>query len=277
MAPLACQQQLRASLLPCRQQQAAPARASRSAVRVVRCRAQRQEQHNPYETSLGQKLAAGAAAALLSLGSLDGAALANEFDLMTTKTPTEKYVLDDADVLSKSVKGSITDRLKKIEAETGYRIEVATLRRLEFENDAFAFGDKLIERWYPSEELGTKKGILLVVTTAKDGALTGGPAFLKAIGDDLIDSVVGDNLPVFTEQEKYNEAVTSSINRIEAKLRGQEDPGGPVRADKTRKRTYKTKDETDNTRAVTGTVVLTLLFIAFVVPMLQFFGYTSRD
>lgn len=31
---------------------------------------------------------------------------------------------------------------------TGYRLEVATVRRLEFENDTFAFGDKLINKWY---------------------------------------------------------------------------------------------------------------------------------
>lgn len=45
----------------------------------------------------------------------------------------------------------------RTQAETGYRVEVATLRRLEFENDAFAFGDKLIERWYPSEADGSNK------------------------------------------------------------------------------------------------------------------------
>ena len=53
------------------------------------------------------------------------------------------------------------------------------MRKLEFENDAFAFGDKLIESWYSTVEQGTDKGILLVVTTQKDGALTGGPKFLK--------------------------------------------------------------------------------------------------
>lgn len=63
--------------------------------------------------------------------------------------------------------------------ETGYRLEVATVRKLETETDAFAFGDKLIEKWYGNVEKGNKKGILLVVTTNKDGAVTGGPAFLK--------------------------------------------------------------------------------------------------
>ena len=55
------------------------------------------------------------------------------------------------------------------------------MRKLETENDAFAFGDKLIEKWYQNVEQGNKKGILLLVTSAKEGALTGGPAFLKVI------------------------------------------------------------------------------------------------
>ena len=54
------------------------------------------------------------------------------------------------------------------------------MRKLEFENDAFAFGDKLVEKWYQTVEEGSKKGVLVVVTTGKDGALTGGPAFMKA-------------------------------------------------------------------------------------------------
>ncbi len=39
--------------------------------------------------------------------------------------------------------------------------------------------------------------------------------------DDLIDSIISANIPVFTEEEKYNETVTSSVNRIEAVIRGQ--------------------------------------------------------
>ncbi len=57
-------------------------------------------------------------------------------------------------------------------------MEVATVRKLEFENDAFAFGDKLIAGWYPKDQRDNK-GILLVVTSAKDGALTGGAGFMK--------------------------------------------------------------------------------------------------
>lgn len=58
---------------------------------------------------------------------------------------------------------------------------------------------------------------------------------------------------------------------------GKPDPGAPQRADKERKRTYKTKDEVNKTRGLTSTIVLVLLFISVVVPMLQYWGYTSKE
>lgn len=66
-----------------------------------------------------------------------------------------------------------------MQEDTGYRVEVATVRKLETESDAFAFGDKLIEKWYENVEKGSNKGVLVVVTSGKDGAVTGGPKFLK--------------------------------------------------------------------------------------------------
>lgn len=202
-------------------------------------------------------------------------AVANEFDLLAGGTP-DTYILDDASVLNRTTRQSVGDELRDLEAKTGYRVEVATVRKLEFESDAFSFGDKLVSKWFPGEE-GKKKGILLVVTSGKDGALTGGQAFMSAIGDDLIDSVIGDNVSILTEEEKYNEAVTSSVKRVVAKLTGAQDPGAPVRVERQRQRTYKTKKETEANKNATSTIVLTLLGISVVVPMLQYFGYTNED
>lgn len=36
----------------------------------------------------------------------------------------------------------------------------------------------------------------------------------------MVDSVLGDNIPVLTEQEKFNETVTSSVKRLEAVITG---------------------------------------------------------
>ncbi len=52
---------------------------------------------------------------------------------------------------------------------------------------------------------------------------------------------------------------------------------GPTRVEANRDRTYKTKEETEKSKQVYITVVGTLLLIAVVVPMLQYYGYTARD
>ena len=70
-----------------------------------------------------------------------------------------------------------------MQTETGYRLEVVTVRKLEFETDGFAFGDKILARWYPDKAEAEKKGIMIVITTGKDGAITGGPAFIQVKDD----------------------------------------------------------------------------------------------
>lgn len=83
----------------------------------------------------------------------------------------------------------------------------------------------MLEKWYPTKEEGSKKGVLLVMTAGKEGAVTGGEEFMKAVGEELIDSIVGDQIPIYTEQEKYNLTVESSVERLAAALTGKEVPG----------------------------------------------------
>jgi TPM domain len=61
--------------------------------------------------------------------------------------PTTSYLIDDAGVINKTTKKAVNDRLKRLEIESGYRIEAVTVRKLEVEPDAFAFTDRLIESW----------------------------------------------------------------------------------------------------------------------------------
>lgn len=100
---------------------------------------------------------------------------------------------------------------------------------------------------------------------------------MGAVGDEFIDSVVGENIPILTQEEKYNECLASISTRIEAVLTGKDDPGPPIRTEAERRRTYKTKEEVEKTKTVSTTVVGTLLFISVVVPMLQYYGYTSKE
>lgn len=57
---------------------------------------------------------------------------------------------------------------------------------------------------------------------------------------------------------------------------GEKDPGPPIRDSGERKRTYRTKKETKKASSITGPIVGALLVIAFVVPMVQYWGYTRK-
>jgi hypothetical protein len=66
---------------------------------------------------------------------------------------------------------------------------------LQSKADAFEFADQILERWYPSVEEGNEKGVVVLVTSQKEGAVTGGPAFVQAVGENILDATVSENLP----------------------------------------------------------------------------------
>lgn len=61
--------------------------------------------------------------------------------------------------------------------------------------DAFEYADQVLEKWYPTLEEGKNKGIVVLVTSQKEGAITGGPTFIQSIGDGVLDATVSENLP----------------------------------------------------------------------------------
>ena len=241
----------------------------------------KETQRNPAGTMLLERLGLGASALALasamSLTSCVDAAKASEIEILQTPAPTEGYIVDDAGIMSRASAGEINKTLKELEDQTGYHLNVITVRKLVFEQDPYAFGDKVLETWYPTLEEGNTKGNFLLVKSAKEAAVVGGPQFLKAVGNDVLDSVLSKNVPINLEYEKFNEAMTSSIGRIAAVLEGKEDPGPPTKYEKDMSRTFKTREETGAKREVFSNVVVGLLVISFVVPMLQYFGYVTGD
>lgn len=64
---------------------------------------------------VGRNAAALGAAALMAFGGVSGPAVATEFDVINTSTPSLNYLIDDANVLNKTTKKSVNDRLYKLE------------------------------------------------------------------------------------------------------------------------------------------------------------------
>ncbi|KAF6135951.1 hypothetical protein GIB67_006843 [Kingdonia uniflora] len=202
--------------------------------------------------------------------------LASEFDILNEGPPTDSYVVDDAGVLSRVTKSDLKQLLYDLEYRKNVHINFVTVRKLTSKADAFEYADSVLERWYPTVEEGNNKGIVVLVTSQKEGAITGGPAFVKAVGDTILDATVSENLPVLATEERYNEAVVSSAKRLVAAIDGLPDPGGPQFKENKRESNFKSKEETDEKRGQFTLVVGGLLAIAFVVPMAQYYAYVSR-
>ncbi|KAJ8500474.1 hypothetical protein OPV22_011026 [Ensete ventricosum] len=237
---------------------------------------------SPHNRSWISHLHHGLATAALSLAinfcpvpSLDPLALASEFDVLREGPPAE-YVVDDAGVLSRVTKSDLKSLMSDLEKRKNVHINFITLRKLTSKADAFEYADQVLEKWYPTIEDGNNKGVVVLVTTQKEGAITGGPAFIQAVGDTILDATVSENLPVLATDEKYNEAIVSTAKRLVAAIDGLPDPGGPMLKDNKRESNFKSKEETEEKRGQFTLVVVGLLVIAFVVPMAQYYAYVSK-
>lgn len=226
------------------------------------------------------------ACSLMTVGALLGSsvtslatqqAIAAEYDILSTPTPVEgNHIVDDAKVLSKASESALKKSLSSLESDTGYHIDIVTTRKLTFSADAYEFADKTIEKWYPTKELGDKKALLLLVTGSKEGAVVGGPSFIKGAGATG-DSIAGESIPFYGDKELWNEAVLSSAKRLDVVLRGGNDPGPPLGDAGKAGRSYKTKEETEAKKVNFSAAVIGLLVISVVAPMLQYFAYTKAD
>ena len=134
--------------------------------------------------------------------------------------------------------------------------QVVTLKKLQVSPDAFSFSDKVLENWYPTAEIGDKKGVFLLVGGSKEGALSGGPAFMKTLGEGettrtgrrifpppthpptpggigerltertppagLLEEIITEDIPTYLEPDlKFNGAASGSVARISAQLQGK--------------------------------------------------------
>ncbi|KAI3515147.1 hypothetical protein L1887_13899 [Cichorium endivia] len=205
-----------------------------------------------------------------------GSAFASEFDVLNDGPPKESYVVDDAGVLSRVTRSDLKNLLSDLEYRKKIRINFVTVRKLTSKADVFEYADQVLERWYPTVEEGNNKGIVVLVTSQKEGAVSGGPEFIKSVGDTVLDATVSQNLPVLATDEKYNEAIFSTAKRLVAAIDGLPDPGGPEAKENKRESNFKTKEETAEKRDQFTVVVGGLLVIAFVVPMAQYYAYVSK-
>ena len=245
-----------------------------------------QNQEDKRGNPLCAKLTSAGLAALVATSPVCGAAIASEFDVLEAPVPSASYIVDDGGILSKAGRGAIKGKLQELEKTTGYHLDVVTMRKLQFTPDPFEFSDKVLENWYPTLEQGNNKGVLLIIAATKEGGISGGPKFLDAVGNDVLDGIISETIPNLAAEEKFNEvrnsnhvqcsaqnkrrelryltpplrrvvisssspsasqATLKSVQRITAVLQGKGDPFAPKAAKAARSGPKKSKEEVQGT------------------------------
>lgn len=195
------------------------------------------------------------------------------YQMPTLSAGQPTWVLDEADVLSRSTEGQISNQLSDLAEQTGNEVRFVTIRRLDYGETAATFTEKLFQKWFPTPEAGEHQTLYVLDTLTNNGAIYTGEGVKSVMSDEIATSVADETLQMPLRQgDKYNEAFLAATARLTTVLSGQPDPGPPTENDLIEvSRTYKSAEETDTNSATI--VVIVVLILATIIPMATYYYY----
>ena len=185
------------------------------------------------------------------------------------------WILDRAEVLSRTAEGHINKTLDNLAKQTGNEVRFVTIHRLDYGETVESFTNQLFEKWFPTPEAQANQTLLVIDTlTNQTGIRTGDPV-KSLLSDEIADSVATKTVLVpLKEGDKYNQAFTDASDRLAAVLSGKPDPGAPQIADNIQvEGTFKKAEETDTGSSTIW--VVGLLIAATIIPMATYYWYQS--
>lgn len=195
-------------------------------------------------------------------------------DLPAVHAGSPPWVVDTADVLSRSSEGQFSNRAEGLAAQTGKEIRIAVIRRLDYGETIDSFADKLFTTWYPTPQERANQVLLVMDTLTNSVALRRGEALSESFTEDFANSLVGQTVAYpLRNGSKYNQAALNASERLVAVLSGQPDPGPPEIQGINIDSTYATAEETDDRSATIWVIVL--LALATLIPMATYFWYVG--
>ncbi len=202
-------------------------------------------------------------------------AQAQSYDLPQVRAGEQTWVIDTANLLSRSNRGKLSKILESLASETGNEFRLVTVRRLDYGETIESFTDKLFQRWFPNSEDQGNQSLLALDSVTNNVALRSGDTAKKLLTEDIASSVVAETVGIpLKEGNKYNQAFLDASDRVVAVLSGQQDPGPPQAKDEVNiESTYATAEETDDRSATIW--VVGMLVVATIIPMATYFFYQS--
>lgn len=187
------------------------------------------------------------------------------------------WIIDEADQISRINEGKIESALKQLAAQTANEVRFVTIHRLDYDETAQSFADKLAEKWFPTPEARANQTIIVLDDVTNSIGISVGEKSSAVLPEDIAQSVVGETMKVpLLRSNQYNQAFTDATDRIVAVMSGEPDPGAPVYDDTINTdRNFATAEETEATRGSSTTIVIVLLIAATIIPMATYYWYLS--
>jgi len=189
------------------------------------------------------------------------------------KPDTGVWVVDRAEVLSRSNESKINNALEALATGTGNEVHIVSIHRLDYEETAETFVNQLFEKWFPTPEAQANQVLLVIDNLTNDTAIRTGEKVKTLLPDAIARSVVQETVLIPLKQgNKYNQALLEAADRLIAVLSGKPDPGPPeVKDTISVDGTFATPEETQSSNATVW--VIGFLIVATVVPMATYYFY----
>ena len=190
-----------------------------------------------------------------------------------TKPKADTWIVDQAEVLSRSNEGKIATVLRDLAKETGNEVRLVTVHRLDYGETIESFTNKLFDLWFPTPEASANQTVLVLDNLTNNVALSAGETVKTKLSDDIAQSVTQETVLIpLKEGNKYNQALLGASDRLAAVLSGRPDPGPPALTDNVQvEGTFATPEETKESNATVW--VIGFLVVATVVPMATYYFY----
>lgn len=185
------------------------------------------------------------------------------------------WILDQAEILSRTNEGKIGTDLAKLAKQTGNEVRIVTIHRLDYGETIDSFTQKLFDKWFPTPEAQANQTLLVIDDLTNNTAIRTGEQVKAKLSDAIANSVAQETVQVpIREGYKYNQAFLAASDRLVAVLSGRPDPGPPEVKDKVQvEGNFATPEETAESNATVW--VIALLLAATIIPMATYYLYVK--
>jgi len=200
-----------------------------------------------------------------------------EIPVVSAGVPT--WVIDKADVLSLSTRGTVKSTLEQLAKQSGKEVRFVTIHRLDYGETIQTFTDKLFKKWFATPAEQANEALIVLDNVTNTIGIQTGAEVKSTLTEAIATSIITETMQVpLRNGNKYNQSFIGAADRLNAVLSGQADPGPPIVISTPEVgRTYLKAEETEANRTNFLVVVIGLLIIATVIPMATWWWYQNQS